>query len=60
MLQYALSTIHTKGKNLDVSNYRPVSILSGVSKIFEKEIVNQMSVYLEKVVRTHMDYLGKT
>ena len=38
-----------KGNNLDASIYIPVSILSSMSKIFEKEIVNQMSVYFENV-----------
>ena len=49
-LKYAeICPVYKKGNNLDVSNYRPVSILPSMSKIFEKEIVNQVSVYFEKV-----------
>ena len=49
-LKYAeICPVFKKGNNLDVSNYRPVSILPSMSKIFEKEIVNQISVHLEKV-----------
>ena len=39
-----------KGNNLDVSNYRRVSILPSMPKILEKEIGNQISVHLKKVI----------
>ena len=32
----------------EIENYRPVSILSVVSKVMEKEVHKQFSVYLEK------------
>ena len=48
-LKYEIWPVFKKGNTLDVSNYRPVSILPSMSKIFEKEIVNQISVHLEKV-----------
>ena len=54
-LKYAeICPIHKKGNNLDVSNYRPVSILPSMSKIFEKEIVNQVSVYFENVFNPYI------
>ena len=44
-----ISPIHNKGSNLDVCNYRPVSILPGMSKIFEREMVNQLYTYFENI-----------
>ena len=35
-----------KNSNLDVSNYRPVSILSVVSKILEKSVYSQLEKFL--------------
>ena len=41
--------IYKKGNNLDVSNYRPVSILPGISKVFERVMVNQLSKYFNDI-----------
>ena len=38
-----------KGNNLEVNNYRPVSILNSMSKIFERVIVNQLTDYFNNV-----------
>ena len=43
------SPIYKNGSDLDVSNYRPVSILSSMSKIFEREMVAQLSLYFEDI-----------
>lgn len=40
--------IHKKGDRRDYCNYRPISILSSVDKVFEKCIVNQISSFLQK------------
>ena len=40
--------LHKKNSNLEVGNYRPVSILSVVSKILEKAINIQIEAYLVK------------
>ena len=44
-----ISPIYKKGNNMDVSNYRPVSILPIMSKIYEKEMVRQLSSYFENI-----------
>ncbi len=48
-LKEALVTpIHKKGDKLNVSNYRPVSILCVVSKILERAIYIQLEQYLKE------------
>jgi hypothetical protein len=39
--------IHKKNCTEDMSNYRPISILSVISKIFERSATNQLVKYLE-------------
>ena len=43
-----IKPLYKKNSNLDVGNYRPVSILSVVSKILEKAIYIQLEAYLVK------------
>ena len=40
--------IHKTGCKTNCSNYRPISILSSVAKIFEKLITQQLKTYLEE------------
>ena len=40
--------IHKKGPKNECCNYRPITLLSPLSKIFEKYIYEQMYTYLEK------------
>ena len=40
--------IHKEGKKVSPSNYRPISILGNLSKIFEKVIQKRLIRYLEK------------
>lgn len=42
-----VSPIYKKNSNLDKSNYRPVSVLTTLSKIFEKVVVGQLSDYFQ-------------
>ena len=39
--------IHKKGSTKDVNNYRPISLLSTCSKIFEKLIATRLNNFLE-------------
>ena len=49
-LKYAeICPVFKKGSKLDVTNYRPVSILPSMSKIFEREIVNQLTSYFNTI-----------
>ena len=41
--------LHKKGTTLDKANYRPVSILTSTSKLFEKEIDNQLKTLSNNV-----------
>ena len=40
--------IHKKGSRILLSNYRPISLLSNLNKIFEKIIYNRLFRFLEK------------
>ena len=44
-----IQPLHKKGSTLEMANYRPVSILTTLSKIFEKEINNQLRPLSDKV-----------
>ena len=44
-----ISPVFKKGTTLDIGNYRPVSILPCMSKIFEREMVSQLSIYFEDI-----------
>ena len=42
-----ISPIHKAGCKTECRNYRPISVLSNVAKIFKKLITQQLEIYLE-------------
>lgn len=48
MKKAIVKAIHKKDDTDDPSNYRPLSILSTVSKVFERSATNQLVTYLEE------------
>lgn len=45
--QSIIKPLHKKGSQKNIDNYRPISLLSNVSKIFEKVIHQRLYYYLE-------------
>ena len=43
-----VSPIFKKGDKTDMNNYRPISVISAVAKIFEKAIYDQLQEYLNE------------
>ena len=51
--------VHKKKKRTDKNNYRPVSILSNISKIYERSFYNQMYDYFDSIFSKYQCGLGK-
>ena len=47
-IYYCIFTIYKKDDDTNLSNYRPISLLPSISKIFEKVILEQLSTYLDQ------------
>ena len=45
-----ITTVHKKGAKTSKDNYRPVSILSNISKIYERLMFKQISEYFEPML----------
>ena len=45
--------VHKKNEKCDKTNYRPVSILTKISKIYEKLVYNQLSKYFDSLLATN-------
>ena len=54
-LKYAeITPLYKKGSHLDACNYRPVSILPSMSKIFERQLISQFNGYFEKIFSKYL------
>ena len=51
--------IFKKGEKMEKSNYRPVSILSCLSKIFDKILITQLSEFFDDIFSPHMSGFRK-
>ena len=49
-----ITPLFKKCNNLDVCNYRPVSILPSMSKIFERQLVIQLGNYFDCIFSKHL------
>ena len=47
-----VTPIFKKSDPFDITNYKPVSLLSHVSKVYERIIFNQISAYFEPLFST--------
>ena len=45
-----VTPVHKKGVHMDKSNYRPVSILPAISKIYERVLYTQMNCFTENIL----------
>ena len=45
-----ITPVFKKDDRTDKINYRSISILANLSKIFEKSIYNQLSIFFDKVL----------
>ena len=53
-LETQVVPLHKKNSQLEVGNYRPVSILPVVSKYFERAIFRQLSQYFENIFHSFL------
>ena len=58
--QAEICPIFKKGDVMNVCNYRPVSILPIVAKIYEKEMVRQLENYFENLLSPYISGFRKT
>ena len=49
-----VSPIHKKDSTTDKANYRPISILPTLSKIFERVLFNQITTYCQSIFSKHL------
>ena len=44
--QANITPVHKKGDRQTITNYRPISLLSNISKVFERLVFNHLYTYL--------------
>ena len=49
-----ITPVHKKGDTSTKENYRPVSILPSISKIFERKMHDQISLYMNKYLSGYL------
>ena len=51
--------VFKKGEKMEISNYLPISILSCLSKIWEKILISQLSEFFDNIISHHMSGFRK-
>ena len=52
--QADLTPIHKKEDRILLKNYRPVSLIPIVSKLFERDLSNQILIYIDKFISPYL------
>ena len=50
----SVKPIYKKGSRLDVSNYRPISVISAFSKVMEKYFESSMVDYINSILSQYL------
>ena len=53
-----ITPLWKSGEKTDPNNYRPISILSSVSKVFERLLFNRISHFIETTNQLHKNQFG--
>lgn len=56
--QSLIKPLHKKGNKYNIDNYRPIALLSGISKIYEKVINNRTVTFINKNKILHPNQFG--
>ena len=54
-----VTTAHKKGNRLEKDNYRPVSFLPNLLKVFGRFTYNQIAQFFDKILSKHQAVSGK-
>ena len=55
----SVKPIHDKYYRLDVSNYRPISVISALSNVIEKHFESSMVEYINLILSQYLSGFGK-
>ena len=55
----SIKPIYKKGSRLDVSNYRPISVISAFSKVIEKHFESSMVDYINSILSQYLSGFRK-
>ena len=55
----SVKPIYKKGSRLDVSNYRPISVISAFSKVIEKHFESSMVDYINSILSQYLSGFRK-
>ena len=56
----SVKPLYKKGSRLDVSKYRPISVISAFSKVIEKHFESNMVDYINSILSLYLSGLRKS